>query len=533
MLLLIPVLVLFLSAAAVLVLQRLRPGLGNAWAVSTGAAFLVWLFFLIVPLKLFSPLVVDSWIAASGQTGRLAFLLDNVSWVYVFSLATLLLAVLITASTRLRSQNQPAVWAGSLGITAVGFLVISANTLLTLVLAWTAIDILELVIVLAISKNKNVSGQTLLSFFFRVSSSFLVIWAMILSYSHGTELTLANSTSDVSIYLLIAAVLRLGVLPLRSSEAEETPLSRGLGTILLAVSPASSFMLLTHLPANVVSSSFTSFLLVVVAVVGIYGAARWAFASDEIKGRPYILVTLAAVAITCVTRQHPEAVAAWGEVYLLSVSVLFLYSERNKGVMWVALLGLFGASALPVSPSNFGWIGLFPNGFDFHGALYLLVVAVMLFGYFKHLLRPEGNYSGLDRWIQRTYPAGLLLLTVAQGIIFYKTFPASFKLQYWWAGAAATILALTGMLVWNRVRQQAELSARQNLYSLITSRISIWLSSLLSFDWLYRILEWVYGVVLSLVQVLTVTLEGEGGVLWALVLLALLISIIKTGVVTK
>jgi len=533
MLLLIPVLVLFLSAAAVLALQRFRPGLGNAWAVSTGAAFLVWLFFLAVPLKLFSPLVFNSWVAVSGQAGRIDFMLDSISWVYEFCLATVLLAVLITASARLRYQNRPAVWAGSLGITAIGLLVVSANTLLTLVLAWTAIDILELVIVLAISQNKKAADNALLSFFFRIASSFIVIWAMIVSYSHGTELTLTNSTPDVSIYLLVAAVLRLGVLPLRASEIAETPLSRGLGTILQMVSPASSFVLLTHLPANIISNSFTLFLLAIVAVVGIYGATRWAYSHDEIKGQPYILVTMAAIAITCVIRQHPEAVAAWGEIYLLAVSVLFLYSERSRGVMWVALLGLFGASALPISPSNFGWIGLFPHGFDFLGIVYIIILAMALFGYFRHLLRPEGDYSGLDRWIQRTYPVGLLLLTAAQGIIFYRTFPASFKLQYWWAGTTAFVLALTGMLVWNRIQQRTEVSARQNLFSLITSRLSGWLNSLLSLDWLYRILEGIYNVASSIVQVLTVTLEGEGGVLWALVLLALLISIIKTGVVAK
>ncbi|HTX79690.1 MAG TPA: hypothetical protein VMC62_08480, partial [Longilinea sp.] len=213
MLLLIPVFILFLSAAAVFILQRLKPGLGNAWAVGTSAALLVWLFFLVVPLKWFSPLEIDSWITATGQIDGLVFMLDSTSWVYVFSLATLLLATLITTSVRLRYQNRPAVWAGSLGITAIGFLVVSADTLLTLILAWTAIDILELGIALATYQGKNAGRYALISFFFRISSSFMVIWALILSYSHGTGLTLADSAPEVSIYLLIAAILRLGILP--------------------------------------------------------------------------------------------------------------------------------------------------------------------------------------------------------------------------------------------------------------------------------------------------------------------------------
>jgi hypothetical protein len=533
MLLLIPISILLISSAAVLVLQRVRPGLGNAWAVSTGAAFLVWLFFLIAPLKLFSPLQIGSWITASGETSQLVFILDSTSWVYVFSLASLLLAVLITASTRLNYPNQPSVWIGSLSITAIGFLVVSANTLLTLALVWTAIDVLELVTVLSISKNKDAESHALFSFLFKIISTLVVIIAMILGYRHGTEPALANSTSEVSICLLIAAVLRLGVLPFRFPAESDTPLGRGLGTVMQMVSPASSFMLLSHLSVDIASNSWVSFLLVIIALVGLYVAARWAFAPNEIKGRPYLLVALAAVAVTCVISQHPEAVTAWGEVYLLAAGVLFLYSERSNGVMWIALLGLLGASTLPVSPANYGWAGLFPEGFDLLGVVYVVVVAFILFGYFKHLLRPEGNFSRLDRWIQRTYPAGLFLLIIAQAVIFYRTFSSSFRVQYWWAGAAASILALASVVAWNRLQQQTTLSARQNLFSLITSRISNWLNNVLSFNWLYHILEVVYGGLFSVVQVLSETLEGEGGVLWALVLLALLVSIIKTGVVAK
>jgi hypothetical protein len=127
----------------------------------------------------------------------------------------------------------------------------------------------------------------------------------------------------------------------------------------------------------------------------------------------------------------------------------------------------------------------------------------------------------------------LFLLIIAQAVIFYRTFSSSFRVQYWWAGAAASILALAGVVAWNRLKQQTTLSARQNLFSLITSRISNWLNNVLSFNWLYHILEVVYGGLFSVVQVLSETLEGEGGVLWALVLLALLVSIIKTGVVAK
>jgi hypothetical protein len=43
--------------------------------------------------------------------------------------------------------------------------------------------------------------------------------------------------------------------------------------------------------------------------------------------------------------------------------------------------------------------------------------------------------------------------------------------------------------------------------------------------WLYGALSWIYRVVQSVIQLLTAVLEGDGGFLWSLVLLALLVSI--------
>jgi hypothetical protein len=48
-------------------------------------------------------------------------------------------------------------------------------------------------------------------------------------------------------------------------------------------------------------------------------------------------------------------------------------------------------------------------------------------------------------------------------------------------------------------------------------------------NWLYRFFAWVYQVLQSVIQLLTAILEGDGGILWSLVLLALLISLILTG----
>jgi hypothetical protein len=55
------------------------------------------------------------------------------------------------------------------------------------------------------------------------------------------------------------------------------------------------------------------------------------------------------------------------------------------------------------------------------------------------------------------------------------------------------------------------------------------LSDLLHLDWLYRSIWFIFGLLGRLISVATAMLEGDGGVLWALLLLALLVSLVGRG----
>ena len=54
-------------------------------------------------------------------------------------------------------------------------------------------------------------------------------------------------------------------------------------------------------------------------------------------------------------------------------------------------------------------------------------------------------------------------------------------------------------------------------------------SDVISLDWVYTFFGWVLRLVQSLVQFLTRLLEGEGGVLWTVLLIVLLASFVAIG----
>ncbi|HNS37527.1 MAG TPA: hypothetical protein PKM01_07060, partial [Anaerolineaceae bacterium] len=56
------------------------------------------------------------------------------------------------------------------------------------------------------------------------------------------------------------------------------------------------------------------------------------------------------------------------------------------------------------------------------------------------------------------------------------------------------------------------------------------LSKIISLTWFYRLLEWFYARLGQVVRFLSLIFEGDGGVLWTLVFLALVITLIRSQV---
>jgi hypothetical protein len=52
------------------------------------------------------------------------------------------------------------------------------------------------------------------------------------------------------------------------------------------------------------------------------------------------------------------------------------------------------------------------------------------------------------------------------------------------------------------------------------------IDQLISLQWFYDSLSWVYNAIGQVLSFITSLLEGEGGILWALLLVALLVSLI-------
>jgi hypothetical protein len=476
------------------------------------------------------PLALDNWLPFPGLPGAIILQFDTVSWPYAFAIAALTAAVILTASGRLGLRSVPAAWAGSLIVSGTAILAIIASSPLALALSWTLIDLIELSLILGTVNKPQMARQAVLSFAARLAGTFFLVIAMAIGQAEGQALILVDPPASAGIYLLIAAGLRLGVLPLHLPYTTEVPLRRGLGTMLRLASPASSLVLLGHLPVSVVPPEASPFLLIFAALAGLYGAAMWLSAENETAGRPYWMIALAGMCVASAIRGYPLGSLAWGTALILSGGALFLYTARARLTIIPPILSLLALTGLPFTPTASGWSGLIIPPINAPDLIFLAAHVLLVTGFIRHALKPGDRLSSMERWIQVLYPSGLYLLAIAGWLLAFLGWPQSLTVGNIWASGLSFLIALIFGYWYIRIRPRLPEGQLEKSWTVILfSRIASALSVVLRLDWLYRFSGFLVRVVQRLLGIITGILEGEGGLLWVFVLLALLLSLVAGG----
>jgi hypothetical protein len=193
-------------------------------------------------------------------------------------------------------------------------------------------------------------------------------------------------------------------------------------------------------------------------------------------------------------------------------------SSRNKYLLILAFFGLLGLFALPYTPA---WDGvyLFAAPFELWMIMLLFVHVSLLVGYVKFILLPGDQLSGVERWVWVIYPWGLALIPFTQFIIGILGGRRLSSNIVDWYGLVPIILAGLVFLTYRRVFDNAR-------WKRITGRLVPLIQAIFSLNWLYRSIWLLYHGLGRGVRFLTGVLEGDGGVLWALLLLVLFVTLL-------
>jgi hypothetical protein len=147
---------------------------------------------------------------------------------------------------------------------------------------------------------------------------------------------------------------------------------------------------------------------------------------------------------------------------------------------------------------------------------------MLLAGYLWHAIRSEQPLTGVERWVMVVYPWGLSLLPLVQ------------LLLSWWGqftGVPAkwtdtnTILVLPSIITLGLAALMF-MGLRKGLA--IPDGVQTALDTIFSLRWYYHFLRSGFRSLGSAFGFLSNVLEGEGGILWALLLMILLLVFAAT-----
>ncbi|MCE9646186.1 MAG: hypothetical protein K8S20_09330 [Chloroflexi bacterium] len=514
MLILISCFLLFASALALVLLRIFQPNARYTWLLAVGGAILalvsVYGWLALTPFDLALP----AWQPRTLFINPILFRADDISWPFALSISALTLAVLLTAVARPAFTNS-LTWAGTLALGGLGILAVTADNPLTLLMIWGALDMTELIAQLRSVDGPAANEKVVTSFSSRAFGIGLLLWASIISIAQGNIFDFQSIASGSGLYLVAAAGLRLGVLPLHLPYSSESTLRRGFGTALRLISAASSLVLLAHVPAESLISSITPFLFILAVGASLYGGWMWLRAPDELTGRPYWIIGIASLAVLSALSGNSTGVVAWGCALILVGGALFLASVQQTWLNRAMLIGAWSMSSLPFSLTASAWVGRL----GFFTVFVVVAQALLTAGFIRNALRPTGRDSldAQQNWMRTVYPAGIFMLIFFQVLLGLAGWNGSSQIGAWLL--AVIVSLLTFGVIWATPR-----------FRILNPVRAHWLTPADSgLNTIYQGFWTIYRIFGNIGQTVTDVLEGEGGIMWTLLFIVLFVSLLTQG----
>jgi len=501
--LLIPLVVLGLS------FSRIRPG--YLWLLSTTGTIIS--LGLIVASRDQIPLSIPlaEWQSDFFSLGAPTLLIDHVSWPFAIAVLVIALSALLTDIVRVNRLDSQT-WASIQALGGVGLLAVIAGNPTTMLMTWVVIDIAESVVLLIRMTGSEERERVVVAFSIRLAGIFLLMSAMLRTISLEKNLNFGDIPVEAAGYLILAAGLRLGVLPPNQPHLREPVLRRGLGTMIRFVPSAASVILLVRTGQVVISGVWQTVFIILASLSAFLGAIAWSGGKDELDGRPYFILVMGAFCLSSAALGLQDASSAWGLAMLFSGAILFLFSTHHQWLMILPGLAVFGISGLPLSPS---WEGsllfiLLPWGSRF---LFVVALALVLLGYIRYAREVRPISHDIERWMWLIYPVGLALLPITHYILTYTEWSSdtrgiSFQTLGWWIGLIPIGIVILILFIDRRW---------SGILTIDNFRFNN------AFNLAYRSFWTVYKIVGRFLYGITRLLEGEGSVLWALLILLILI----------
>lgn len=512
MALFIPIFVLLIFSIAIQILRRRGINLAQLWLISTIGVIVAWLsilfIFLLPDLVWKAPYLLT----ADHDKYSFIFFLDRSNWIFGFLLLSTLVSNLFTDAEQFDNERMLLKWSSRMLIIGSGFAVILSGSTMTFLITSA---ILDLIIFGADQIIRSENRNSLIDLCMRFAGTFLII----LGEGLG---------SDLKPFLLLSGLsIRLGVFNSIFLEPFGF-ISRQKSTPFIDMVLSLSTIFFIGQINGVDGKFWGKVLLEIIVIVSVflkcvgfirniktgYGVRLWfeAFSGMVLLalllGNTDLILPLGIVSCT------------WGAVLALDI----IRTDKLKIAILVLMLAMIG---LPYTPTAGLWITHEPGSATAMALIVNIFVLFLLLTGSKKIINMSETSLMQDGWVSFSMGVGpLFLLVMPWANILFGEKLGEFTFKYLWAGVFLLGSTLTLLADRNpKVR---------NLVLSFLRRISPFLQFLtiivnfFSLKWMRPFFSFIKQIVYGLIHIFNRALEGDGGLLWAILFLILISSILVT-----
>ena len=517
--------VLLLGYMVILITHSNKPNTARSWVIAMTAAGLAWLASFALRLYLPSDVALLEWFPGTAFQDSLGLRLDYINWPYMVAVLTICLASLLTHTTRTGSGVNTFSWTQILITTALNLIAILAANPLTMAIAWMLTDLVELFSTLRLAQETETGSKVVNLFSIRLLSTLVLMVATAFAWRNEPFSGFEIMQPRGSLFFLIAAGLRLGVLPLNLPLLDSPELRRGVGTLARLIPAASALVLIAHLPAEllVFNQNMVGVIQIITLIAALYSSAMWFTRKDVYEAKPYWMVALSSFAIQSALNGQAEASRVWGLALLLSGSLLFLFDPPIRRIRYLPALGLLGIVGLPYTLAASGWDGILPQSFNYVSVIMILTHALLVLGYIRYILGADSTVTGLEKHARITFPLGLVTLIQTILILGIVGWPGVLVTGNLWASLISLAVVIIGVLIGWRLnfRMDSESLGQKIPFYRLFKTVLDFFRKVLSLSWLSDLGKKLAKSLAGLFGFFSLILEGDGGIMWSLVFIVL------------
>jgi len=478
---------------------------------------IVWLLLFVIQPDEISPLAVKNWIKIGSTPVDLTFEINSLNWPISVSYFTILLSYLLTSIVRLRGDKSLYTWVEMTILALAGWIVLLASDYWSILIAWTLIDFVELIFHL---RYKMLDPDKFyLHFLVKFIGTMLLVFGISRSFQVNPQSLFENNIEGVGTVILIAAILHSGVFSNFQKRSSKVNYSQISLIFLRIISFTASFFVLTYITDHRLSFLSEIIIKILFFGVAIWGAYRWAIGSNESYRFQELLIAFGAMVGFLYLTGSGAAIVYWLLLLLMPIGWLFLYSDRDPWIRIFWFLCIFMMSGLPFSLTLQGLKELLQNVNSIDLFLMTLPIILVINGYIKHALKKRGKYNYLEPWYQIIYLIGLFLHLISMGAVVLKNIQLiADEFNSWWIGSV--VLSISIPVYFYHVKSKNQIIEAKKIREIRIGSVSF------SFQATQIISNNVYLLLENFLTFITRLFEGAGGILWAVVFLALFLTIL-------